>query len=83
MRVMEIPTQLNPFPRQFVPAIDLGPHKDVILGFYYFFHVTGGCVGLPLTIATMVFTKAVNRRHPTLTNFLLMWAMYGLASSIL
>jgi len=80
---MTLPGRHDVLARSFVPAIDLGQHKDIILGVYYFLLALGGCVGLPLTVATMVFTKTVNRRHPTLLNFLLVWFAYAMASLIL
>ncbi|KAL5523934.1 hypothetical protein ACEPAG_8107 [Sanghuangporus baumii] len=66
-----------------IPVIDLGPNKDIILGFYFAFLIIGGNAGLPLLITTLLVTKTVNRRHPTLINFLISWTVYGSTCLIL
>lgn len=66
-----------------VPAIDLGSSKDAILAGYYFLLVLGGCVGLPLTVATIILTKTANRRHPTLINLLILYFVYAIACLLL
>lgn len=65
------------------PAIDLGSHQDAILAIYYLFLILGGCIGLPLTLATMAFAKTGNRRSPTLISLLLLYFVYAMACLIL
>lgn len=65
------------------PAIDLGPHKDVIMDVFFSFHIIGGHVALPLTLVTMVILKTVARRHPTLINLLISWVVYATANLLL
>ena len=67
----------------FTPAINLGPHEDAVLAVYYSLLILGGLIGLPLTIATMVFSKTANRRYPTLINLLLFYFIYAIACLIL
>ena len=65
------------------PAIDLGSSKDAILAGYYFLLVLGGCIGLPLTVVTMILTKTASRRHPTFINLLLLYFVYAIACLLL
>lgn len=64
-------------------AIDLGPHKEIVLGVYYSILVLGGHVGIPLIVSSMVFAKTINHRHPTLINMLVLWFIYTTASLLL
>lgn len=65
------------------PAIDLGPHKDAIMDVFFSFHIIGGHITLPLTLATMVILRTVARRHPTLINLLISWVVYATANLLL
>jgi len=48
---------------------------------YLAFLIGGGQVGLPIIIATFLFTKV--HRHPTLINFCITWVIYSVSYSIL
>ena len=65
------------------PVIDFGHNRGIILGFYFAFLIIGANVGLPLLIVTLLVTRTVNRRHPTLINFLVSWTVYGSTCLIL
>lgn len=64
-------------------GIDLGLHKETILGVYYTFLILGGDVGIPLAILTMFFAKTLTKRHPTLVNMLVMFVLYANANILL
>lgn len=67
----------------FTPAIDLGPHEDTILAVYYSILVLGGCIGLPLILATALFARISHRRNPTLINLFLHYIAYAIACLLL
>ncbi|KAI5119065.1 hypothetical protein M0805_001524 [Coniferiporia weirii] len=53
------------------------------LGIFSFLHIIGGHVGIPLALVTMILTKTVRQRHPTLINLLVAWIVYATANLIL
>ena len=63
-------------------AIDLGSHKDAYLDTFFAFYVMGGHVGLPLALLTMILTKTINQRQPTLINLLICWTIYSTSNLI-
>ncbi|KAI0375183.1 hypothetical protein BV20DRAFT_253376 [Pilatotrama ljubarskyi] len=45
-------------------------------------HVIGGHIGLPLVVATYLFSKTA-RRHPTIINFCAIWILYSIIYCLL
>lgn len=68
---------------QSTPAIELGPHRDVVLIFYYSVLVLGAQVGLPLVLATAFFGRNQPRRHPAFINIVIAWLLYGASALFL
>ncbi len=65
------------------PAIELGPHREILLIFYYSVLALGAQVGLPLVLATAFFGRNQPRRHPTFINIVIAWLLYGVAALFL
>ncbi|KLO13767.1 hypothetical protein SCHPADRAFT_940095 [Schizopora paradoxa] len=68
---------------QSAPAIELGPHREVVLIFYYSVLVLGAQVGLPLVLATAFFGRNQPRRHPAFINIVIAWLVYGISALFL
>ena len=64
-------------------AIELGPHREGLLIFYYSILVLGAMVGLPLVLATAFFGRNQPRRHPTFINIVIAWLLYGISALLL
>ena len=51
-------------------------------GIFLALHISGGIVGLPIAVATIVASKQVSR-HPTLINFCITWFISSLIYTLL
>lgn len=78
-----VPSAMVPSTVQSAPAIELGPHREVVLIFYYSVLVLGAQVGLPLVLATAFFGRNQTRRHPAFINIVIAWLVYGIGALFL
>lgn len=65
------------------PAINIGPHKDVLLDVFFALFILGGQVGLPIVLLTMLLGRSDGRRRYTLFNFLVSWMLYAISMLLL
>lgn len=56
--------------------------STAVTGVFLALHISGGIVGLPIAVATIVASKQVSR-HPTLINFCITWFLSSLIYTLL